>query len=136
MGLLAALRKRSAIRDYVRKLPELLVKDYGFSQSYTALQIKSTVERHKLSTEYIRYAISMYSDRAAFDQFHRGLVEQWNYDAIRGEVQAGYLPGYSHFSITDMLETFPDSAYGEGGSGSHGAAEGHANGDTSSGWGH
>ena len=56
--------------------------------------------------------------------------------AIRGEVQSGYLPGYSHLSVMDMLEAFPDSAYGGSGSGSHGAAEGHANGDTGSGGGH
>ncbi len=56
--------------------------------------------------------------------------------AIREEVQSSYLPGYSHLSITDMLEAFPDSAYGGSGSGGYGAAEGHANGDTGSGWGH
>jgi Family of unknown function (DUF6559) len=40
-----AFRKRRAIRSYARRLPRLLAKDYGYSQTYTPQQVRKTIAR-------------------------------------------------------------------------------------------
>jgi hypothetical protein len=136
MAFLRALRKRWVTRDYARKLPNLLARDYGFSQSYSPRQVRSTIERYGLNSDYSCYAISMFSDRAAFDQYHRDLGEHCNYDAMRAEVAAAHFNGNSHFTMSDMLEAFSDSAHIAGAGDSHGVADGHSHGAGGSGNGH
>jgi hypothetical protein len=136
MNFLTALRKRRVTRDYARKLPRLLAKDYGFSQSYSPRQVRSTIERYRLNGDYSCYAISMFSDRPAFEQYHRELGEHCNYDEMRAEVAAAHFNGNSHFTMSHIVEAFPDSTHIGGGGGSHGVAEGHSHGGADSGHGH
>jgi len=133
MRFVKALRKRWVTRDYARKLPKMLAKDYGFSRSYTPGQVKSTIERYGLNNHYSGYAISMFSDRPACEHYYRGLGETWNYDAVRAEVAAVLFDGNPHFTLLDIIEAFPNSdpiaSVGEG----HGATGGHSH-DSGSGF--
>jgi len=117
------IRKRRAIRGYVRQLPRLLVKDYGFSQAYTPAQVRRTIERAGMSTDYGCYAISMFSDESDFVAYHNALGEGCDYAAMRAEIAASHFHGNSHFSIADM-PTHDLPGYGPGdfhaGGGSHG----------------
>jgi len=126
MAFLEALRKRRVTRDYARRLPKLLAKDYGFALSYSPRQVRSTIERYGLNSDYSCYAISMFSDRVAFEQYHNGLGENCAYDTMRAEVAAAHFNGNAHFTMSDMLDAFPGNADGTGDS--HGTADGHSHG--------
>ena len=71
VSYLRSFAKRRAIRSYTRQLPGLLVRDYGFSRSYTPQQVRRTVERSGLSVAHSCYALAMFSDREGFDHFHQ-----------------------------------------------------------------
>jgi hypothetical protein len=134
VAFLKTLRKRWATRDYARKLPRLLAKDYGFSLSYSPRQVRSTIERYRLSDYYSCYAISMFCDRTAFEQYHNGLGESCDYDAMRAEVAETHFNGNSHFTMSDILEAYSDSAH-IGGAGD-GFTHGHSHGAGDSGHGY
>jgi len=121
---LEAWRKRRATRDYAQRLPTLLAKDYGASRSYTAMQVKKTIDRYKLNSDYSCYGISMFCERAEFDQYHHALGEACTYDAMRAEIATTHLNGNVDFTISDIVQIFSDSS-SDAGSG-HGVVGGHA----------
>ncbi len=79
------LRKRRALRDYARRLPALLRRDYGPAPSYSPAQIRRTIDRYGLDTAYSCFALSGFSDQAQFDAYHSGTGENCDYHAMRGE---------------------------------------------------
>jgi hypothetical protein len=123
---LEAWRKRRATRDYARRLPKLLAKDYGASQSYTPVQVKRTIDRYNMNSEYSCYGLSMFCDREEFDQYHHTLGESCNYDGMRAEIAATHFDGNVDFTMSDIVQVFSDSS-DDAGSG-HGVAGGHAHG--------
>jgi hypothetical protein len=125
MRLLENIRKRRAIQRYAQKLPRLLAKDYGRRTQYTPPQIKSTVDRYNMNAIYSCYAIAMFSNRDAFDQFHEASGEQCNYDAMRGEIATEYFGGNSGFGISDILTVFPEGESGHDHGNSHDGGSGH-----------
>jgi hypothetical protein len=136
MTFLEALRKRRATRDYARKLPSLLARDYGASRAYTPSQVSRTIERYGLNSDYSCYAISMFSGRMDFDQYHHGLGENCDYDLMRAEVAAAHFNGDVHFTIPDILAAFPDNGDASGVGDGLGAADGHTHGHGDNGHGH
>jgi hypothetical protein len=125
------LQKRKAISSYVHELPRLLVKDYGPSQTYTPAQVKRSIERAGLSTDYTCYALSMFSDQPSFAQYHYARGENCDYAAMRAEVAASHFHGNTHFTIIDMPTGDLRGDFGSGageshaGSGHHGGHDGH-----------
>jgi hypothetical protein len=136
MTFLGALRWRRVTRDYARRLPNLLARDYGTSREYTPRQVSRTIERYKLNRDYSCYAIAMFSDRAAFDQYHHGLGENCNFDMMCGEVAVAHFNGNVHFTVSDILAAFPDHAYASGTGDGQGAVDGHTHGHGDIGHGH
>ncbi len=120
---LGSFRKRRAIRSYMRQLPKLLLKNYGASRSYTAQQVRTTIERAGLNTEYACYALAMFTDRDTFAGFHDGIGEHCDYDGMRSEISHAYLHGNADFSVSDIVGL--SSADGADVGGSHDAAAGH-----------
>src|SRR5581483_10888155 len=102
MAFLEAFRRRRATRDYARKLPNLLARDYGAAREYTPRQVRKTIERYGLNGDYSCYAIAMFSGRTDFDQFHRSLGESCDYDTMRADVAVAHFDGNLDFTIADM----------------------------------
>ncbi len=71
MGLIKNFNRNRAIKSYIKMLPSLLTKDYGYSKTYTPKQIKKTIERSGLSVTDACLGIVMFSGREAFDQYHQ-----------------------------------------------------------------
>ncbi len=132
MGFFERFRKRRAIKIYARRLPRLLAKDYGRSQSYTPAQVRKTIERHGLNATYSCYGIAMFSGREGFDQFHAESGEQCNYDEMRTEIANDHFGGNVDFSLTDILSASSDW---DGGHSSHDYS-GHGSSDFGDGGGH
>jgi len=122
--------KRRAIRSYTRQLPRLLVRDYGFSRSYTPLQVRRTVERSGLSVAYSCYAIAMFSDRDGFDHFHHAMGEHCDYAVMRAEIAGWQFHGNVAFTTTDIFALCSGAGVDPGHSGSHdgGGGDGHGHG--------
>ncbi|HXY58428.1 MAG TPA: DUF6559 family protein [Methylocystis sp.] len=97
MGFLTRFRKRWAIRSYARRLPRLLAADYGRSKRYTPPQVKATIERSGLNSDYFGYAVAMFSDRDGFEHFHAELGENRSFDEARAELLSFCYPGEDHF---------------------------------------
>jgi hypothetical protein len=127
MNIIGHFRKRRAVKAYVKKLPGLLVKDYGRLSNYKPLQVRRTIERAGLDTTYACYAIAMFSSRDDFAQFHMDSGESCDYDAMRGEVAREHFSGDAGFSVEDALisDGGHDSAGGHGGSHESGGGHGH-----------
>jgi hypothetical protein len=128
VSYLRSFAKRRAIRSYTRRLPGLLVRDYGFSRSYTPLQVRRTVERSGLSVAYSCYAIAMFSDRDSFDRFHHATGEQCDYAGMRAEIADWQFHGNAGFTTTDIFATYSDPGFDSGHGGSHdaGGGDGHS----------
>jgi hypothetical protein len=122
-------RKRRAIRCYARRLPRLLAKDYGYSKTYTPQQIRKTIERSGMNTDYSCYGVAMFSGREDFNEYHREIDEYYDYDAMRRHVAEWYFDGNADFTISDISAAFyddgadgglgGDSGSGDGGGGGH-----------------
>jgi uncharacterized protein DUF6559 len=110
---------RRAIRSYARQLPRLLVRDYGYSRTYTPQQVRRTVERSGLSVAHSCYAIAMFSDRDGFNHFHREMGEHCRYDAMRLEIADCHFSGKSDFTISDIHSVSSDAGFDAGHGGSH-----------------
>lgn len=123
MGLISNFRKKRAIKSYLKKLPTLLAKDYGGSQSYTPQQVKKTIERNKLPVIYSSYAIAIFSNLDGYNQYHQELGEICDYDALRGEIADKHFSGNSNFEISNLVSA--SSSYGgSDGGGSSGGSSG------------
>jgi hypothetical protein len=124
MRFLGAIRKRRAIRSYASKLPKMLRDDYGFSRTYAPRQIRATIERNGLNQYHSCYAISMFSDRSDFAQYHESIGEICDYDMMRAEVAANHFHGDVDFTVSDIMHAFPD-AFHDAGVSLHGGTDGH-----------
>ena len=100
---LRSLRKRRAIRNYARRLPRLLARDYGFSRSYSARQVRRTIEHSGLDAGFSCYGVAMFSDRDEFNQFHHEIGETCDYDAMRAEIADSHFQGNADFTISDVF---------------------------------
>jgi hypothetical protein len=97
-------RKRRAIRSYVRKLPGLLAKRYGYKRWYTPAQIRRTAEDYDLDTDYLCYAYATYADVADFVAFHTESGQSCSYEEMRGEVADHFFQGHSDFTTQDLFD--------------------------------
>jgi hypothetical protein len=111
--------RRRAIRSYARRLPRLLIRDYGYSRTYTPQQVRRTVERSGLSVAHSCYAIAMFSDRDGFDHFHREIGEHCDYDVMRAEIADWQFNSNVDFSVSDIFASTSDAGVDAGHGGSH-----------------
>jgi hypothetical protein len=117
-------RERRAIREYARRLPRLLVRDYGFSRSYTAQQVKKTLEREGFDTEFIAQALAMFTDRDDFNKFYPEFGDSRFYDEVRAGIAETYFDGNPEFTVSDVFGLSSDSGADAAHGGSHGG-DGH-----------
>ena len=113
MGWLDNWRRGRAIKVYARRLPRLLVKDYGGSDAYSPAQIRASIRRHGLKADFESYAVAMFSDRERFERFRIEQGEPSDYDEMRGQAALASFGGGADFTTIDFLSS--DSGFVEGG---------------------
>ena len=129
MEFLKRFLKRRALNNYKRRLPRLLARDYGASRTYTPAQMAKTVERNGLNAEYAGYAIAIFSERDAFQDFYSRNGRPGDYEGMRGELASDLFGGNADFTYADIVSasgwdgSLHDSS-GGGETGSHGGADG------------
>ena len=102
MKLIVAWGKRQALRSYVRRLPFLLLRDYGASSDYSPIQVRKAIERHGLNLAYLDYAIAIFSDPARVAEYRRSLGAHCDYKAMRDEMAAEYFGGNSNVTVSEI----------------------------------
>jgi type II secretory pathway pseudopilin PulG len=97
-------QKRSALRDYVRRVGRVLRARYGKQPSYDPYQVKQMLQKWRYSTPYDCYCLALYCNYLDFDSYHRGIGESCDYQAMRQEM-CDYLPALeSSFDATDVMD--------------------------------
>ena len=127
MNIIQRFRKRRAIKSYITKLPRLLAKDYGPSETYTPKQVRRTIERSGLDIVYSCYGIAMFSGREDFNQFHSESGETCDYDAMRVEIAHSHFADNADFTFADIAGSFAEHGSGADHGGFHdaGGGDGH-----------
>lgn len=97
-------QKRLAIYQYAKRLGRLLRTRYGIQQKYSPMQVKKMMKKWGYSTDYDRYGLAMYCDRADFIDYHRAIGESCDYETLRSEI-SHYLFGRDReLSISDVIK--------------------------------
>jgi hypothetical protein len=99
MGFFAEFNKNRAIKSYILKLPNLLIRTYGKSQKYTPEQIIAVAEDYKLNLKQIGFAMAMFSTKHNFDSYVQKSGLKWKYKVMRREVADKYFGGQVGFEI-------------------------------------
>ncbi len=83
---LEALRKRAAIRRYLKRLPRKLFQDYGHLGPYTQGQVESSLQRHRVSSspEFLPYALAIFCDPESLERMRR--EHGADFETLRKEV--------------------------------------------------
>ena len=110
------MRKRGAIKRYLKALPRKLYQDYGHKGPYTPGQVESTLRRYKVSSpDCWPYALAIFCDRESLERMRheRGL----DHEALRREVGATYFDGDGDFTTEDVARHWGDAGAHESGGG-------------------
>jgi hypothetical protein len=103
--MLAILKKRWAIRSYVKRLGPVLRRRCGRKRYYTPEEVRRAARASGVNTDYLCYAYCIYCSREAFDQHHRQTGEPCNYDTMCQEIGSGHFLGNTAFDAADALDS-------------------------------
>lgn len=103
MALLDNFRRKKAIKSYIKVLPQVLVKDYGRFEHYTPQQIRCSVERSGLHSQYVCYALAMYTRRPEFETYQRAIGENNSYEGLRAEVGNTFFEGRAELNFIRIV---------------------------------
>ena len=109
--------KKKILNDYLDKLPTLLQNDYGFSQSYTPMQVIKTIDRYNLNDKHVDEAVAMFCSRDDFKlyAYERG----FNGDTGLSELGILMFNGNTNYDSAELLrltkfQSGSSSAWGDG----------------------
>lgn len=122
MKIFENYKRKRAIKKYIGRLPFLLARDYGRSNTYTPKQVKSTIERSGLNTTFAFYGIVMFSSSEELMAYQNEVDEVYDIDTLRSEIADQHFGGNSSFNVTDIESvsssygsSFDDGGFGSGG---------------------
>ncbi|MEO1623354.1 MAG: DUF6559 family protein, partial [Cyanobacteria bacterium J06632_3] len=97
-------KKRSALRDYVRRLGRVLRVRHGLQESYDVGQVVSMMRKWGYSSAYDAYGLALYCSQSDFDAHYSTMAEPYDYELTRQELNS-YLPfSRTDFSAADVVE--------------------------------
>ncbi len=109
--MLAAIKKRQAIRDYRDKLGPHLRKRHGKRDRYSTEQVRHGAYELGLPLDPLCYAYVMYCSPEDFRAHHEAVGESCDYDAMNAEVA----DVFSRPAITDSTAGWLDAGGGDSG---------------------
>lgn len=119
------IKRRFAIRSYVWKLSQELLRRFGKKKFYTVEEVTQAVERSHLSTAFIAYAHATFCTRPNFDSHYSALRVACTYEGLRAIVSRRYFRGVVDFDAAQVIAaTRKEGIVGEfyeSGEGTHGA---------------
>jgi len=125
-GLIHTLLRRRALKRFVRRLPGLLLADYGHRGPFTPEQVAATIGRYRVSSRaFVPYAQTIFCDRERTERAWREAGAARDYAVLRGEVGAVLFDGDHDFTLADVGREAA-SGGGEGQAGGHDGGHHHA----------
>lgn len=119
--------KYGAIRVYARRIGRLLQAKYGKQETYTPVQVKTTIVEWGYSTNYDCFGLAMYCNDLDFTEYHRAIGESCNYAAMRGEIGNCLFGANVDFSPSSLIAT--DFSFDATGHHHHGSSNSYVDSD-------
>lgn len=101
--MIRLIKRRLAIRSYVWKLSQELLRRFGKKKFYTVEEVTQTVERAQLSSTFIAYAHATFCARPDFDSHYLALRVACTYDGLRAVVSRRYFGGVADFDAAQVI---------------------------------
>ncbi len=114
-------QRRQAIRRYLRRLPRLLLEDFGHRGPYNRDQVLACIRRHKVSSpEYAEYAVALFCDAVALGDLQRQGDLYPDHAGLRRELSETYFGGTDQFSLMYVARSCAEHSGGGYEAGHHG----------------
>ena len=109
--MLERIKKHFALKSYVKKLGPLLRKKYGKLKSYTAGQVKTTIQINGLDEYYVCYAYVLFCKQSTFNQEIDGREDHLDYKTIKNELGDKFFKGEQNFNTSDVMKIGSDMTW-------------------------
>ena len=122
------LRRRRALRRYLKILPPRLAEDYCHAGPYTPGQVEAALRRNKLEAlGFDAYALAIFCDREAAERLWRVRDVRHDHAALRKEVGRVLFNGAADFTVRDIkrFSSRQDGFGSDGGGDGASYSEGH-----------
>ncbi len=101
--MLRLIKRRLAIRSYVWKLSQDLLRRFGKKNYYTIDEVTNAAERGRFSAAFIAYAHAIFCARADFDARYSALGVACTYDGLRAIVGRRYFDSATDFDAARVV---------------------------------
>lgn len=118
MYLFASIRKKRAIKSYIRRMGKDLAHRYGKVDKYTPGQVVKTAHDCGYNWRHICYAHALYVSHERFDQWHQEQGENCDYEAMRDEISTTHFSGNSEAMSSFDSDSGFDAGHSGGDAGS------------------
>jgi Family of unknown function (DUF6559) len=103
LAMLRLIKQRLAIRSYVWKLSQELLRRFGKKKFYTREEVTRAAKKSHLSTAFIAYAHAIFCTRPEFDAHYGPLQVACTYDDLRSVVSRRYFRGIRDFDAARVV---------------------------------
>ena len=100
------IKKYFAIRSYVKRLSQDLVRRFGKASTYSIEQVTQAVQRGGFSTAFKAYAHATFCSQQDFDAFYKPLGVACNYQDLRRTIARRYFSGQTDFDAATIFNRF------------------------------
>lgn len=101
--MIRLIKRRFAVRAYVRRLSQELVRRFNIQPFYSIEQVTRAAEAGGFSMSFLAYAHAIYCSRADFDSYYGPLHVRCTYDGLRKFVVRRYLKGLKGFDALRVI---------------------------------
>lgn len=121
------IKRRFAIRSYVWKLSQELLRRFGKKKFYSADEVTQAAERGQFSAAFIAYAHAMFCARRDFDSHYSASRVTCTYDGLRAVVSKRYFRGATDFDAARVIAATRKEGvvggFNESGEGTHASGQ-------------
>jgi hypothetical protein len=108
------VKRYLAIRSYVRRLSQDLVRRFDKRSFYSIEQVTQAVQRGKFSMAFLAYAHATFCGEADFNEHYRPMKIKCNYFDLRRTVGRRYLAGRIDFDAATVIQQFRSPEFSRG----------------------
>jgi len=100
------IKRYLAIRSYVRRLSQDLVRRFGKRSSYSLEQVTQAAQRGRFSTVFVAYAHAAFCSQEDFDAYYQPLGVVCTYQGLRRTIARRYFSGETDFDAATIFNRF------------------------------
>jgi hypothetical protein len=108
------VKRYLAIRTYVYRLSQDLVRRFDKRSFYSVEHVTQAVQRGEYSATFIAYAHAAFCRQTDFDAYYGPLGVSCSYDGLRRTIGRRYLSGQLDFDAGTIINKFRRGAGGRG----------------------